>query len=1233
MQRIKTVVFAAVAITGLAFSAAADDAFIQSDGTQYIKTDYLANPSTKIVCDFSYTSATPVQQRVFGADDDAESGTVQLSFSSYINGNGCYAWAFKNDKGNWDTTNVKADTSRRVLTLDGPGNKATLTTGTTVNYSATISTARTKTSIWPLAIFVDNKSKNYTTLQNYGKAKLYSLVIYEDGIPVRYYLPYKSADGSVVGLKEMVSGAIVTKAAGNAFGSGGDIGANPEWNLPGYRKTAEGKTEYLISASAGTADGTVEVKLNGEARQENEVWASADDVVEITATPAAGKLFLKWNGPKGSFAANSFLSSATVTLRPVCPTALVANWATPKTRYWNPTVKAASDGFYKWNEAKNWLDGSGATGKPLIGDTVIFGSNNKGTAPHTVGEASNPLYELRYEDKATVSANQGSYALLAGGKGIQFFRNADCGGNWSGLTFVGDGIIPVNIAKNRVFAMQKACTKGSKAGYAGTPIVVKQGPGALINCNQSGTYTYSVPVTVIQEGRWDVTLTKAITGCVFGFDGAASKKLTFCYSSYTTDLTIENGGIFETNGAANHTIEANGKQGQVVFTGTPKYNPMVFSGKFTAGAGLKWSPATDDCTFVCSNAVSDTTGKVTVEKGTVKLVTGASFTAISELSVAAGAVFEVESGSGANFHGTVLALGGTKSKIKVPAGVTLAFDSASISGTAMSPGTYSADEGAGMRKAAWIEGAGTVTVKTGPENTATWSGGDAESRLTTRAANWLEGSVPDLASGSLLATFATGGSEASLGSSAAFNGLVFNNAFGGDSFTFTRNGNAGATVNANGITATDSAAATTWLMGWPLALGAAQTWDIGANNTFKLDSPLSGSAALTIQGKGTVHFNAASAHSGALEIKGGTVKVTANNGLGTKDRTVNYHHMLAKYVFSGDITLDAPMYSSDLCEVTNSFMTIEPGSHVTFNGNFGYKAQGGITFGTNSVTVFNGGLKFDTDGMKGQIYPYGAGTIIVSNKNISTVRAWQGMANNPITLELAAPYNILNDYSYWAKFKSGRLVTRVAKALDSTGNFLSLEDAEFDLDGNDQQVGLLATTAKTRITSARPAMLTVVSESDALNNQDGNYGGDNRVDKAVYSGQVSFKKPGAKPHAFGAVSPSTGAIEVSAGTVTMTADGKWPNASEVRVAGGSLVLKNAEAFGTNTAWRVTTKANSVVTLDFVGTNGCDRLYVDGKRKGGGVYGAIGSGADREVAWLTGTGFLKVTEHGVLILVK
>ena len=236
---------------GLLGAVWAEDAYIQSDGTQHIRTGYCANPRTKVVCDFAYVDATTVQQRIFGADDDGT--TAGISFSSYINGDGLYAWAFQDGVGNWTSTGVKADTTRRTLTIDGPGSKVTLATGSTVNYTATISTARTKTSIWPLAIFGSNRSTGYTSLINPAKAKLYSFAIYEDGAPIHYYKPYRSADGATVGLKDLITGTILTQGAGNAFVGGGDISDNPVLDLPGVGWMARASWSSACAWACGIA--------------------------------------------------------------------------------------------------------------------------------------------------------------------------------------------------------------------------------------------------------------------------------------------------------------------------------------------------------------------------------------------------------------------------------------------------------------------------------------------------------------------------------------------------------------------------------------------------------------------------------------------------------------------------------------------------------------------------------------------------------------------------------------------------------------------------------------------------------------------------------------------------------------------------------------------------------------------------------------------------------------------
>ena len=91
----------ALAAGGMSF---AEDGWVQSDGTQYVDTGYRPTPKTKIVADFAYVDVTTLQQRVFGESG----GNAGITFSSYINGGGNYAWAVQNHDGNWQSTDVKA---------------------------------------------------------------------------------------------------------------------------------------------------------------------------------------------------------------------------------------------------------------------------------------------------------------------------------------------------------------------------------------------------------------------------------------------------------------------------------------------------------------------------------------------------------------------------------------------------------------------------------------------------------------------------------------------------------------------------------------------------------------------------------------------------------------------------------------------------------------------------------------------------------------------------------------------------------------------------------------------------------------------------------------------------------------------------------------------------------------------------------------------------------------------
>ena len=257
----RSVVGLVAAVVAVATGAFAEDSYIEGDGTQAIVTDYYPNPSTKIVADYAYTAVTPVQMAVFGCDG-------ALAVRHYINGAGGYSFAFHDTTGDWlvvnaDGTQLPATTARRTFVLDGPNKTATLytdglvtTNGTSVAQRAT-STA-TKTASVPLAILGYCTSTS-GAISGPAKLRLHSLAIYENDAIVHYYKPYRSADGTHVGLKDLCTGKILLNARnGTAFACGGDISDDPAWDLDGVEQPEIAEPavptsgDYVIDVPAGT---------------------------------------------------------------------------------------------------------------------------------------------------------------------------------------------------------------------------------------------------------------------------------------------------------------------------------------------------------------------------------------------------------------------------------------------------------------------------------------------------------------------------------------------------------------------------------------------------------------------------------------------------------------------------------------------------------------------------------------------------------------------------------------------------------------------------------------------------------------------------------------------------------------------------------------------------------------------------------------------------------------------
>ena len=221
----------------MAMSAAAADAYIQSSGAQAIDTGYYPNPNTKIVADFQFTTLK-AQSRVFGtAGGTSFSGYLTLSLynAGSKDGAGNLSWGFQDTKGNWTSSGTVAQTSRTQFVIDGPNSYYYVVTNdwTGVKYwsrdYATITQTRTKTAKYSLFIFSDHDVDGpqwWTDARYPAYMRLYSFQIWESGRLIHYYLPYKK--DAVIGLKDVMTGDILTSVTDTPFTCGGDITDDPQ---------------------------------------------------------------------------------------------------------------------------------------------------------------------------------------------------------------------------------------------------------------------------------------------------------------------------------------------------------------------------------------------------------------------------------------------------------------------------------------------------------------------------------------------------------------------------------------------------------------------------------------------------------------------------------------------------------------------------------------------------------------------------------------------------------------------------------------------------------------------------------------------------------------------------------------------------------------------------------------------------------------------------------------------
>lgn len=244
---------AAALFAAAALPAFAADAYIESDGSQFINTGYHVNPSSKVELDFAFVdfenTSDYVQTRLM--DNHPTASFPNLACTIYVAGqvvNGNYTLAIStgdrnvegSDKashqlsGNWTTSSgypnpdgrrrycdstvrtVSIDETTRYMRIFEGGEEVWyLSNGGT--YNATYTAKR------PL-ILLGRPTNDAGSAADYrSRARIYGFRIYEDGELLHDYVP--ALKGGEAGLYDTIGGGFLRniRAEGNPLASGGDI--------------------------------------------------------------------------------------------------------------------------------------------------------------------------------------------------------------------------------------------------------------------------------------------------------------------------------------------------------------------------------------------------------------------------------------------------------------------------------------------------------------------------------------------------------------------------------------------------------------------------------------------------------------------------------------------------------------------------------------------------------------------------------------------------------------------------------------------------------------------------------------------------------------------------------------------------------------------------------------------------------------------------------------------------
>ena len=879
------------------------------------------------------------------------------------------------------------------------------------------------------------------------------------------------------------------------------------------------------------------------------------------------------------------------------------------------------------------------------------------------------LGELVYE--RAHSTGSGDVGLLAGGRGTRFgaqFRGAIWWNSQMKVFGAGDVIVDVPDGSS---IDSNLSIKPAPGQESNSSVFVKRGPGRFTAFSDGGWASNArrfINGLRLEGGTFAINAAcnATDTGTENGnsiyqnidltFAGGSNEVLRIGTDFYTLDHVgagaqgyswhLRDSALYETPCAVNmpHRIESAGRC-RLGFFGTPKTNPMRFTGTFELSAGLLWSPDSSDKVFELAYGASSTTGDVVVKNGTVKVTDGARLVGLSAITVdGAGAVFEVGETGGTLYPRATLELS-SGGRVRVPAGMTMQVLSARVGGNDLAAGTI-------LRggESEWVLGAGSVYVigedNTGTYETAAWDTTGKPDTLANSLANWPGRTVlPDLSGGTTYVEARSGSTGFTVPQDMKFMGFDLT---GVSEFQLLSQSSTSLGIGSRGITGSNGRYQVTADM----TLTADQRWHFDNQADVSLYRPLQvrGASSLALTGTDVTYRV-----SGDLGPRGFRVDIDNSSKVRFPENvTINAD----VHVFNPEVGKTAPRDNSRFLNPignvtfngrvtfewnTAGFVTVDPGAYVTFNEDvvahgrpFKYETASGTTTRFNKRLLVLHRTMFWTP----------ASTIELNARGncLGYAASWSAESFSRGTIRLLVPYALEDRAVTPGLFKS--MYGQVVMASTMSMGVLAMNGtATLDMCGNDQSLRTFVGRGG-EIVSASDAMMTLrpVDDWDGASL-------DPRKDKTSWGGGVGLRyEAGVEnwPHFMYKASSTTGRLEVARGRLVFLRAGgssdpyniamegyspadrpdspaSWRNCSSVTLSGGSLELEHGEVFGDMTDVYVEGTGGKI-KLD-AGVVQCVRsLYVDGVLQKRGRWGSSSSPVDRKHqndALFTGSGVLRV----------